>query len=259
MPEEAEREAGREIARYDRKVVYMHWAVIIVFMALIATALLLLRDWFWETFKIVGTEPLIGTPDGTDVVHLFLAAVLLLLGLVHVLLHIGQEEKHILPKDVEADFQRSVHALKYVLFLSRWDEKGAAGKYQGHQRMMYVITFYTIALAAVTGLLASSGLWEEVGPFLHVVAGIMVLLIFIYRLVYVFRKRDWIAWRSIFITGTMPAWHVKITHPRWYEELHPSGSTTGEEHDEPPEGEPPAESEPAPESPGPRPDAEAAG
>ncbi len=259
MPEEFEREAGREFTRYDGKVIYMHWAVMVVFILLIVTALLLLRDWFWETFKILGTEPIIPTPEGFDVLHLVLAALLLVLGLVHVLLHIGQEEKPILPTDVEADFQRSVHALRYVLFLSTWDEKGGAHKYQGHQRMTYVITFYTIALAALTGLIANSGLWEDVGTFLHVVAGIMVMLIFIYRLIYVFRKRDWIAWRSIFRTGTMPVWYVKNAHPKWYEQLVPVPEPAKEEDEEPPEEVPPAESEPVVEAERPRPDAEAAG
>jgi len=142
MPEDEEREAGREITRYDGKVIYLHWAVMIVFIMLIATALLLLRDWFWDTFKIVGTEPIIPTPDGFDALHLVLAIILLVLGLLHILLHIGQKEKPILPVDVSRDFERSVHSLRYVLFLSTWDEKGAAHKYQGHQRMMYVITFY---------------------------------------------------------------------------------------------------------------------
>jgi cytochrome b subunit of formate dehydrogenase len=164
------------------------------------------------------------------------------------------------------DFQRSVHAFRYVLFLSSWDEKGAAHKYQGHQRMMYIITFYCIALAAITGFIALSGWWEDMGTFLHVVAGIMVILIFLYRLVYVFRKRDWIAWRSIFVTGKMPVWYVKMAHPRWYEEITPASQPERGIEKEPPaegeplaEGEPPAEREPPTESDRPRPDAEAAG
>jgi hypothetical protein len=202
---------------------------------------------------------MIPTPEGFDALHLVLAALLLVLGLVHVLLHVGQEEKPILPKDVEADFQRSVHALRYVLFLSTWDEKGGARKYQGHQRMTYVITFYTIALAALTGLIATSGPWDEGGTFLHVVAGIMVILVFLYRLVYVFRKRDWIAWRSIFKTGTMPVWYVKNAHPKWYEQLVPASEPTMEEDEEPPEEGPLAESEPVVEAQRPRPDTEATG
>lgn len=260
MPEEEEREAGREFTRYDGKVIYMHWAVITVFIILIATALLLLRDWFWETFKIVGDDPILSTPSGTDAVHLVLAIVLLVLGLIHLLLHIRQEEKPILPVDVSMDFDRSVHALRYVLFLSRWDEKGAAHKYQGHQRIMYIITFYTISLAAVTGFIALSGWWEDVGSFLHVVAGIMVILIFLYRLVYVFRKRDWIAWRSIFLTGKMPVWYVKMAHPKWYEELVPAAEPAEGTEEEPPvQKEPPMGSEPAVETEPSKPDVEAAG
>ena len=176
MPEEAEREAGREIVRYDGRVVYIHWAVIVTFFVLLATSLVLLRDWFWETFKIRGTEPIIRTPDWAADAHLVLAAIVLLLGLLHVLLHVRQERKYILPTNVQADFDRSVHALRYVLFLSSWEEKGSAHKYRGHQRMAYVITFYTIALSAITGAIALWGEWEEMGMLLHVVAGIMVLL-----------------------------------------------------------------------------------
>ncbi len=264
MPEDEERVAGREFTRYDGKVVYMHWAVMVVFIMLMATALLLLRDWSWDTFKIRGTEPFIPTPEGFGALHMVLAVLLLVLGLVHVLLHIKQEDNPILPVDISMDFQRSVHALRYVLFLSSWDEKGAAHKYQGHQRMMYVITFYTIALAAVTGFLALSGWGEGVGTFLHVVAGIMVILVFLYRLVYVFRKRDWIAWRSIFITGRMPVWYVKMAHPKWYEELMPAAEPDSEpeqetEEEPPAESEPPAKIGPTAEAEHPRPEMEAAG
>ena len=219
MPEETEREAGREIRRYGREVVDLHWVVMVVYISLAIISLLLLRDWFWETFKIRGTEPIIATPDWGAMTHYVLAGLLLVLGLLHVLIHARQKDKPMLPKDLMADFQTTVHALRYTLFLSTWDEKGSAGKYRGNQRLTYVITFYVIALAAITGAIALSGLWDEMGTMLHVVTGIMVLLVSAFRIVYLFRKRDWIAWRSILLTGAMPAWYVRENHPRWYEEL----------------------------------------
>jgi cytochrome b subunit of formate dehydrogenase len=135
-----------------------------------------------------------------------------------------------LPKDLMADFQATVHALRYVLFISTWDEKGASGKYRGNQRLTYVITFYAIALAAITGGIALGGWWGDVGTTLHVVAAIMVLLVSAFRIVYLLKKRDWIAWRSILVTGRMPAWYVRENHPVWYEQLQAT-STPGEGKD----------------------------
>ncbi len=241
MPEDEEREAGREVTRYDGKVIYMHWAVVLVFIPLLIIALLLLRDWFWETFTIVGTDPIIPTPSWGEDLHLMLALLLLVLGLVHVLLHIKQEKRPILPTDVMADFQASVHTLKYVFFLSRWDERSGVAKYRGNQRMSYIITFYVIALAAITGMIAAWGGWEDSGTTIHVVSGSLVVLVFIYRMIYTIRKREWIAWRSIFITGRMPIWYVKQTHPKWYEEMEPTKAGA----DGPSaKGEPPSEPEP---------------
>ena len=149
MPEESEREAGREIKRYGREVIHLHWVVMMVYITLAVIALLMLRDWFWDIFKIRGSEPIVATPEWGVTAHYALAGALLVLGLVHILIHARQRDKPMLPKDLMADFQATVHALRYVLFISTWDEKGAAGKYRGNQRLTYVITFYVIAFYIV--------------------------------------------------------------------------------------------------------------
>jgi hypothetical protein len=182
-----------------------------------------------------------------------LGLLLLVLGLVHVLLHIGQEEKPILPRDLGEDFRATVHTIRYVVFLSNWDEKGSAHKYKGNQRMSYIATFYTIALAGITGAFVHLGTLGELGVVLHVVSGILVLSLSAYRIAYLLRKREWIAWRSILVSGKMPEWFVMRNHPKWYEELFPSqGSAEKGENGGPgseePEPEAPSTEEPATEA-----------
>ena len=241
MPWEEERAAGREVVRYGPRVIWVHWAVMIVFVSLSVTALLLLRDWIFAEFNIIGGDLFIETFDGALDVHMVLGLLLLVLGLVHVLLHIGQKDKSILPRDLMEDFRATVHTIRYVVYLSKWDEKGAAHKYKGNQRISYLGTFYTVALAGITGAFVHFGTFEELGIVLHVVSGVLVLTLSAYRFAHLLRKREWIAWRSILVSGKMPEWFVKQNHPRWYEELFPSSE--GNEKSEQ-EGSGPEEPEP---------------
>ena len=211
-----------------------------MYIPLSLTALLLLRDWIFAEFNIFGGNLLIETFEGATETHWGFGILLLIIGLAHVLMHVGQEKKPILPKDVGADLRATVQSLKYVTFLSSWDEKGAAHKYKGNQRLTYVITFYVIALAALTGFMALAGLWGEVSTWLHVVSGVMVLLLSTFRIVYLLRKREWIAWRALLRTGRVPEWYVRKNHPRWYEELRPERvpEAEGEAPERGPEQEP---------------------
>jgi hypothetical protein len=77
--------------------------------------------------------------------------------------------------------------------------------------------------------MALAGFMGEVSIWLHVVSGVMVLLLSTFRIVYLLRKREWIAWRALLRTGRMPEWYVRKNHPRWYEELRPDTVPEAEE------------------------------
>lgn len=217
MEEEEEENPDEEIVRYSTKVIAMHWAVVLVFIPLAITGALLARDWFLETFNIFGGDLLIPTPDGTLGAHVVFGASLAVLGIVHILMHVRQKDKPMLPKNVSEEFKDTMDTAMYALFISRQKEGRSSFKYKANQRMSYLATFYTLTLAAVTAVFI--GTLGESGSAIHVVAGALVAFLAIFRILYLIREWDPISMRSIFKTGKMPLWYIKEHHYRWYIQL----------------------------------------
>jgi cytochrome b subunit of formate dehydrogenase len=205
------------IVRYDTKIIVLHWLVIIFFIPLAYSGLLMLRDWFLRTFNIFGGDLLLDSFDGMVEVHVYSGLALITLGLIHVLVHLRQKEKHILPEDVAAEFKASLETLMYVTLVSRQKETGSASKYKANQRMAYLATMYTIALSALTAVFIFR--LHETGSALHVVAGSLVGLLSIYRILYLVREWDGISLKCILWSGKMPMWYIKEEHYNWYLEL----------------------------------------
>ncbi len=214
---EEEENPDEEIVRYGTKVIAMHWAVVFAFIPLAAMGALLARDWFLETFNIFGGDLLIGTPDSALTIHIGSGIALAILGIVHIIMHMRQKEKAMLPKNVSEEFSETLNTAMYVTFLSRQKEGRSSTKYKANQRMSYLATFYTLALAAVTALFI--GTIGEAGSAVHVVAGALVAFLALFRILYLIRERDPIANRCIFKTGTMPLWYIKEHHYLWYVQL----------------------------------------
>jgi cytochrome b subunit of formate dehydrogenase len=219
MTEDEEEDLDEEVVRYGPKVIIMHWAVVIVFIPLAVTGLMLLRDWFRESFAIHGGDLLIPTIEGATTVHVLSGLTIAVLGAIHIILHLRQKEKPMLPKNVFDEIKASLQTVFYVTYISRNIEVGSAGKYKANQRMSYIATFYILSLSALTSIFIYSSSVGEAGSAMHVVAGVLMALLVTYRSLYLIRNWDWIAIRCIFWTGRMPMWYIKEQHYRWYVQL----------------------------------------
>ncbi|UCC93407.1 MAG: cytochrome b/b6 domain-containing protein [Thermoplasmata archaeon] len=238
-PFDEDEDPDQEIFRYGRKVIAVHWAVVIAFFVLIWTGILLMRDWFLVTFNIFGGDLWFETFDGAMELHIASGVTICLLGLIHILLHVRQEEKPILPKNVASDFKATFETAMWVTFISRNRESGSSDKYMANQRMSYLAIFYTLSLSAISATFI--GIFGATGSAVHVVAGTLVGLLAAFRILYLLRTRERLVWRSILSTGTMPLWYIKENYYNWYLEL------KGIDPEEITEG--PKEAEPEPEAP----------
>lgn len=206
-----------EIFRYGRKVIMVHWAVVAFFIPLGVTGLLMLRDWFFETFSIFGGDLWVDTFEGAVELHVVSGVAIVSIGLVHILMHLKQKEKPILPRDVGAEFKATFETALWATFISRQKEGGSSEKYMRSQRMSYMATIYTLALSALTAIFIIT--LGETGTAVHVVAGLLVTFLAVFRILYLIRQWDWISIRCIMWTGTMPLWYVKERHYLWYLQL----------------------------------------
>ena len=207
------------VRRYDARVVVIHWLFIIAFIPLLYTGLLLFRDWFASEFHVHGIHYLLPTFEGTLTVHIYTGVGVLVVGLVHVLLHIGQREKPILPKNVGIDLGSSIHNILYIFHMVRKQERGAGDKYRGNQRMTYVAFAYCLSLSGLTAVLARLHVLGDVGTLLHACAGVLIIFLSLYRILTLIRRHDGVAMRCILATGRMPVWYVRRNHFLWYRQL----------------------------------------
>lgn len=240
---EDEENPDEEIFRYGRKVIAVHWAVIIFFFTLAWTGILLMRDWFLVTFNIFGGDLWFPTFDGAVELHVASGVTIGLLGLIHVMLHIKQKDKPILPRNVASEFKATFETAMWVTFISRQKEGASSDKYQANQRLSYLAIFYTLALSTVSAVFIFT--FGETGSAVHVVAGTLVGLLAAFRILYLVRAWDRIALRCILSTGTMPIWYIKENHYNWYLQLKGIEPDTSESEPETPEPDTPKAAAPA--------------
>jgi cytochrome b subunit of formate dehydrogenase len=240
---EDEENPDEEIFRYGRKVIAVHWAVVIAFFPLAWTGILLMRDWFLVTFNIFGGDLWFPTFDMAREIHVASGVSIAILGLIHILLHIKQKEKHILPKNVSKEFKATLDTALWVSFISRHREGRSSDKYQANQRMSYIAIFYTLALSTVTAVFIYA--FGETGSAVHVVAGTLVGFLAAFRIMYLIRTWDRVAMRAIMTTGTMPLWYIKKHHFNWYQQLRGLEPETPESEPEAPEPDTPGSAAPA--------------
>lgn len=237
------KEGGAEIKRYGAEVIGVHWLFIIFFIPMIYSGLLLWRDWFTHEFHIYGIDYAFPSFSGMEEVHLYTGVIILAVGAAHLMAHIGQKEKPIIPKNVGVDLAASVQAIFYIFHLSPQPERGAGDKYKRNQRMTYIALIYVISLCGITAVPLMLDLWGEMAIIMHVIAGLLMVFISGYRILMLIRQHDRVAIRSILWTGTMPEWYVKKNHFLWwrkvqggykapkdpqYEKLIPPAEATGE-------------------------------
>jgi Ni,Fe-hydrogenase I cytochrome b subunit len=129
-----------EIKRYSKIVVLEHWLSIIVIFGLIFTGLFLVRDWFVHEFHIFGAENIVPTPDFASSLHLMSAFAILILGAIHLIVHGGQKEKPLLPKNSMLELRNALYSLLYLAFMTKKQERGSGEKYLKSQRIFYAFT-----------------------------------------------------------------------------------------------------------------------
>jgi cytochrome b subunit of formate dehydrogenase len=212
------------VRRYGTRVIALHWLFIVTFVPMLIAGIFLLRDWFIHEFKIKGGDvnggPYIPTFEGASELHMWAGILVLILGLVHLIIHMFQKEKNIIPWHSHKDFQATLHTLLFVFHLTRREERGSPGKYRGNQKIAYMAAVYTLTLTAITVLIVWLDLLgEEMGMIMHVVAGILVGLVAGYRILYIIRKHDRIALKCILASGRMPEWYVRKHHYLWYKKV----------------------------------------
>ena len=234
---EEEENPDEEIFRYGRKVIVVHWAVIIAFFSLALTGILLMRDWFLVTFNIFGGDLWFPTFDGAVGLHVASGVTICVLGLVHIMLHFRQKEKPMLPRNVASEFKATFETAMWVTFISRQKQGGSSDKYQENQRMSYMAIFYTLSLSVVSAVFIYT--FGETGSAVHVVSGTLVGLLAAFRILYLIRTWDRIALRCILSTGTMPLWYIEENHYNWYLQLKGMKVDTFESGPETPEPETP--------------------
>jgi cytochrome b subunit of formate dehydrogenase len=208
-----------EIKRYGKIVVVEHWLAILIIFALIITGLFLVRDWFVHEFHIHGAENYVPTPDFANSFHLYAAFGILFVGAIHLIAHVGQKEKPILPKNSFIELKAALYSLMYLVFLTKKQERGSGEKYLKSQRIIYGFTIYVLGLAAITGFLYYIDILGEQMLAAHIGSGVLVILVAVHRAALIIRKHDKVALRSILVTGTMPEWYVKKNHRVWYERI----------------------------------------
>ena len=214
-----EKGGSEEIERYGAEVIGVHWLFIIFIFPLLYTGLLMFRDWFAELFHVYGINYIFYSFDGMEKVHMISGLVILTVGAAHLMSHINQKEKPILPKNVGVDVAASVQAILYIFHLSPKPERGAGEKYLRNQRMTYIATIYTVALCGLTAIPLFLDVGEEMAMNMHIIAGLLFVFLSAYRILFLIRTHDGVKIRSILKTGTLPEWYVKKHHFLWYRKL----------------------------------------
>jgi cytochrome b subunit of formate dehydrogenase len=213
------RRSDSEIKRYGKIVVLEHWLMMIFLVPLAITGLFGVRDWFIHEFHIFGAENFLPTPEFATDFHLYAAFGLVIVGAIHLVVHAGQKEKPILPKNTNVELKSALYSLMYLVFLTKRQERGSGGKYKKSQRIIYAFTIYVLGLAAITGFLFWAGILVEQMLVAHIIAGILVLLVGVHRIALMIRRHDKVAIRCVGFTGTMPEWYVRKNHKVWYEKM----------------------------------------
>ncbi len=214
-----ERRGGPEIERYGAEVIGVHWLFIIFLIPMMYTGLLMWRDWFAHEFHIYGIDYLFPSFEGMERIHLFTGLAVLTVGAAHLMTHWGQKDKPMIPKNVGVDLAASVQAIFHIFHLSPKPERGAGEKYHRNQRMTYIALIYVLALCGITAIPLMLDWVNEMTEIMHISAGLLLVFLSGYRILYLIRVHDRVATRSIMLTGTMPEWYVKKNHFLWYKQV----------------------------------------
>lgn len=215
------------VRRYGYRVVILHWLIILTFLPLALTGIMLLRDWIYHRFEILGGSGILAAFDGAADIHIYSGIALVIIGYLHFMLHMRQKELPILSKHPSRDMRSTLHTILYIFFLASRDERGSQGKYKENQKVAYVATIFTIGLSGITAFMMYIDVLGEMAVLLHILAGVLVLIVFVYRMAYLLRRSETAPVRCIMTNGKIPVWYAKKHHLTWYKQMLTEGEASG--------------------------------
>jgi hypothetical protein len=199
-------------------IIFEHWAFTILLIIISITGLFLLRDWLFATFGVYG-EVFVPTPAITLQLHKTFGAALVVLGLLHLAIHITSTKKDILPVKTLQDFKAFLHSGMYLIGLSRREDRRISERYNGRQRIVYIALVYILGLAIITGLLHYVHIFSEELLLVHIIPGGLAFMVLLFQFLITIRKHDFTALKCTFFTGKLPIWYVRKNFPVLYKGL----------------------------------------
>lgn len=213
---------GRSVCKYEPIVLIEIWLFTIFIVGLLITGLPLLRDVLYDFMGIYGGL-LFETPVGFEFLHSIFGFILIIVGLMHIAIHLGDKNKELLTKNPAKDFKAFFHSLFYLFYLSRREVTSGGERYSGRQRIVYLALVYTIGLAAISGMVlfifSPTNEVSSIFTFTHVVAAIFIILILLFHLAINIRHHDITALKCSYISGKLPLWYIKKNHKIWYRKI----------------------------------------
>lgn len=212
-------ETAKDYVRFNSPIViFEYWAFTIVLIVVTISGLFLLRDWIFEVFGVYG-DKFINTPINTLQVHKMFGAVLVVLGLLHLAIHIASNKKDILPIWTRRDFKAFLHSGMYLIGFARMEDRRISDRYNGRQRIVYISLVYILGLAMITGLLIYVNLLTHELSMVHVIPGGLAFMVLLFQFLITLRKHDFISLKCTFLTGKLPIWYVRKNYPIIYKSM----------------------------------------
>ena len=185
------------------------------------SGLFLLRDWLFSSLGVYG-DVFIPTPSGSKTIHLCSGGMLVVISLFHILIHLRSKDRSLLPVNTMRDLKSFLHSGMYMIGISRREERGTQGKFNGRQRIVYICLAYIMGLAMITGFLYYFGILGHSVALVHVIPGGLTFMVVLFQFLMMIRNHDAIRLKATFITGKLPMWYIRRNKPLWYEELRPA-------------------------------------
>ena len=201
------------------------WAFTIIILIVTISGLFLMRDWLFLNFGIYG-DKFIPTPKGILNVHIWGSLIFILLGLIHLVIHIFSKNKEILPKKTLQDFKSFLHSGLYLIGFARQEDYRTSGRFSGRQKITYISLVYILGLTSITGLLFYFNLFSNDLLLVHILPAGLSAMVLIFHFLITIRKHDFVGLRCAFIDGKIPHGYARKKSPIWFKEIKKKRETT---------------------------------
>ncbi len=209
------------ITQYSPMAVLEIWLFTLSIAIVTISGLFLLRDWLYLSFGVYG-DVYIPTPPGSKTIHLWSGAALGVISLIHIIIHLRSKDRALLPVNTMRDFKSFLHSGMYLIGISRREERGTQGKFNGRQRITYICLVYILGLAMITGILYYFEILGHSLALVHVIPGGLTVMVVLFQFLMMIRNHDTIRLKATFITGKLPLWYIRRNKPLWYEKIRPA-------------------------------------